>query len=122
MAPNLGSGRRLRDDERARAGGSCDRHDDIPAGLAEWERRERPLTDHTQRISTIYGWPGSWPPRIRAWFYDFAHKNPWIDRQRLRAATHVPLGWEAEAVPARGEPRRRSAGVGGSETLDSPNG
>ncbi len=103
MAPNLGQGGGCGMMNGLALAVHLDRQHDIPAGLAEWERRERPLTDRTQRISTIYGWPGKWPPRIRAWFYDFAHKNSWIERQRLRAATHVPLGWEAGAVPARGE-------------------
>ena len=101
MAPNLGQGGGCGMMNGLALAVYLDRFDDILAGLAEWERCERPLTDHTQRISTIYGWPGSWPPRLRAWFYDFAHKNPWIERQRLRTATHVPLGWTPDcAAPA----------------------
>ena len=98
MAPNLGQGGGCGMMNGLSLAVYLDRFDDIAAGLAEWERRERPLTDHTQRISTVYGWPGSWPPRLRARFYDFAHKNRWIERQRLRTATHVPLGWEAGAA------------------------
>ena len=101
MAPNLGQGGGCGMMNGLSLAVHLDRHEDVPAGLAEWERRERPLTDHTQRVSTIYGWPGSWPAGIRARSYDFAHRNAWIDRQRLRAATHVPLGWKAgAAMPA----------------------
>ncbi len=97
MAPNLGQGGGCGMMNALALSVHLDRRPDTAAGLVEWERCERPLTDHTQRISTIYGWPGRWPPRLRAWVYDFAHGNRWIDRQRLRAATHVPLGWTAGA-------------------------
>src|SRR6266481_5826161 len=42
-----------------------DRGDDIAAQLGAWERTERPLTNHTQRISRLYGMPTFWPPRLR---------------------------------------------------------
>ncbi len=65
----------------------------MTAALAEWERLERPLTEHTQRWSTIYGWPTKWPPAIKARAYQLAHRWPWMERQRLRTASHVPTGW-----------------------------
>ena len=101
MAPNLGQGGGCGMMNGLALAVHLDRHRDIASGLAEWERSERPLTEHTQRISTVYGWPGSWPPWLRARFYDFAHRNRWIERKRLRTATHVPLGWTPDcAVPA----------------------
>lgn len=33
------------------------RHDGIAAGLSAWERSERPLTEHTQRVSVLLGLP-----------------------------------------------------------------
>ena len=59
MAPNLGQGGGCGMMNGLALAVHLDRQHDIPAGLAEWERRERPLTDRTQRISTIYGWPGN---------------------------------------------------------------
>ena len=32
-----------------------DRHDDVPSALAAWEQTERPITDHTQRVSVFLG-------------------------------------------------------------------
>ena len=72
-----------------------DRHDDVTAALTAWERDERPLTEHTQRLSTYYGWPTTWPPKLRAWAYDLAHKSAWLNRQRLRTARHIPTGWNS---------------------------
>ena len=43
-----------------------DRERDIQRALEQWERAERPLTEHTQRISYWLGLPTTWPPRIRA--------------------------------------------------------
>ena len=39
---------------------------DIPAALEKWERTERAITDHTQRVSVALGWPATWPPKLRA--------------------------------------------------------
>ena len=67
-------------------------HDDVEAGLADWERRERPLTEHTQRISVLYGKPTTWPPRLRAMAFGFAGRNKWLVKQRMKTAHHVPTG------------------------------
>ena len=61
-------------------------------GLREWERRERPLTEHTQRISLLYGMPAFWPKRLRAAFYWLAGRSRWLTEQRTRTARHVPTG------------------------------
>ena len=39
-----------------------DREHDTPAALATWESNERAITEHTQRISLMLGWPTTWPP------------------------------------------------------------
>ena len=39
-----------------------DREHDTPAALATWENNERAITEHTQRISLMLGWPTTWPP------------------------------------------------------------
>ena len=46
-----------------------DREDDTAAALNTWENNERAITDHTQRISLMLGWPTTWPPAIapRRW-------------------------------------------------------
>ena len=69
-----------------------DRFDDAPQALAEWERQERPLTDHTQRISYLLGLPTAWPPFLRALFFTLAGRSQWMVRQRTMTARHRPTG------------------------------
>ena len=69
-----------------------DRHPDIPAALDAWEQNERPLTDHTQRISLLLGWPTTWPPRLRALTLALMGRSKWMTRQRTRTARHRPTG------------------------------
>jgi 2-polyprenyl-6-methoxyphenol hydroxylase-like FAD-dependent oxidoreductase len=60
--------------------------------LAAWERQERPLTDHTQRISWLLGLPTVWPPALRALFFSLAGRSRWMVRQRTLTALHRPTG------------------------------
>jgi 2-polyprenyl-6-methoxyphenol hydroxylase-like FAD-dependent oxidoreductase len=72
-----------------------DRGEDIAAQLRAWERAERPLTNHTQRISRLYGMPTFWPPRLRTLFYAIAGRSRWLTQQRTRTARHIPTGTKA---------------------------
>lgn len=63
--------------------------------LPAWERAERPLTNHTQRISLLFGMPAFWPPRLRALFYAAAARSRWLTAQRTRTARHIPTGAES---------------------------
>jgi 2-polyprenyl-6-methoxyphenol hydroxylase-like FAD-dependent oxidoreductase len=67
-------------------------YDDVPAALEAWEHHERPLTDHTQRISYLLGLPTTWPPALRTLFFSFAGRSAWMVRQRTLAARHHPTG------------------------------
>jgi 2-polyprenyl-6-methoxyphenol hydroxylase-like FAD-dependent oxidoreductase len=69
-----------------------DREKDVPKALETWERQERPLTEHTQRISLMLGWPTTWPPFIRAKALALAGKSKWLVRQRTKTALHKPTG------------------------------
>ena len=69
-----------------------DRENDVPKALEMWERQERPLTEHTQRISLMLGWPTTWPPIIRAKALALAGKSKWLVRQRTKTALHRPTG------------------------------
>ncbi|HEX7053119.1 MAG TPA: NAD(P)/FAD-dependent oxidoreductase [Burkholderiales bacterium] len=69
-----------------------DRHATVEEALHAWERAERPLTDHTQRISLLFGMPAFWPPRLRRLFYAAAARSRWLDEQRTRTARHIPTG------------------------------
>jgi len=68
------------------------REPDIAAALAAWERDERPITDHTQRISVLLGLPTTWPPPLRAAAFALAGRSRWLTRQRTRTALHRPTG------------------------------
>jgi 2-polyprenyl-6-methoxyphenol hydroxylase-like FAD-dependent oxidoreductase len=69
-----------------------DRFQDVPSALAAWERQERPLTDHTQRMSYLLGLPTTWPPALRALFFAVAGRSKWIVKQRTLTARHKPTG------------------------------
>lgn len=60
--------------------------------LASWECAERPLTNHTQRISLLFGMPAFWPPKLRELFYSVAGRSRWLTAQRTRTARHIPTG------------------------------
>jgi 2-polyprenyl-6-methoxyphenol hydroxylase-like FAD-dependent oxidoreductase len=69
-----------------------DREREIPAALAAWEKNERAITEHTQRVSLMLGWPTTWPPAIRARTLQLAGKWKWLIRQRTKTALHRPTG------------------------------
>ncbi len=63
----------------------------IEFALAEWERRERPLTEHTQLWTRIYGATMFLPKPLKK-ISILVEKIPWIAAQYVRAANHVPTG------------------------------
>jgi 2-polyprenyl-6-methoxyphenol hydroxylase-like FAD-dependent oxidoreductase len=69
-----------------------ERENDVPGALAAWEANERPLTEHTQRISYFLGLPTTWPPALRAAAFAIAGRSKWMVRQRTRTALHCPTG------------------------------
>jgi 2-polyprenyl-6-methoxyphenol hydroxylase-like FAD-dependent oxidoreductase len=69
-----------------------ERDSDVAAALATWERAERPLTEHTQRISYLLGLPTTWPPALRALTLALAGRSKWLTAQRTRTALHRPTG------------------------------
>jgi hypothetical protein len=69
-----------------------ERHTDVAAALEAWERTERPVTDHAQRISYLLGLPTTWPPALRAATLGLAGRSKWITAQRTRTALHWPTG------------------------------
>jgi 2-polyprenyl-6-methoxyphenol hydroxylase-like FAD-dependent oxidoreductase len=64
----------------------------VPAALENWEHHERPITDHTQRISVLLGLPTTWPPPLRAFTLALAGRSRWVTQQRIRTALHKPTG------------------------------
>jgi 2-polyprenyl-6-methoxyphenol hydroxylase-like FAD-dependent oxidoreductase len=64
---------------------------DLPAALDLWERRERPLTEHTQRWTRIYGTTMFLPEVLKRAFIRL-ERIPWVAEQYVRVANHVPTG------------------------------
>ncbi len=67
---------------------------DLSAALSRWERRERPLTEHTQRWTRLYGTTIFLPKPLKQTWILVERNIPWIGAQYLRAANHVPSGCE----------------------------
>jgi 2-polyprenyl-6-methoxyphenol hydroxylase-like FAD-dependent oxidoreductase len=65
---------------------------EVEPALTHWERRERPLTEHTQRISSLYGAVTTWPDTLRSLALGVATRSHWLLEQRMRAANHNPTG------------------------------
>ena len=64
----------------------------LGSAFGRWERRERPLTEHTQRWTRIYGGTLFLPETLKR-FWILVEKNvPWVGAQYLRAANHWPTG------------------------------
>lgn len=67
---------------------------DLAAALPLWERRERPLTEHTQRWTRIYGSTMFLPKPLKK-ISILVEKIPWVAAQYVRVANHVPTGCAA---------------------------
>ena len=65
---------------------------DVPAALQDWERRERPLTEHTQRVSNMWGALTTWPDALRSAAFKLVGHSALLNRIRLRTANHRPTG------------------------------
>jgi 2-polyprenyl-6-methoxyphenol hydroxylase-like FAD-dependent oxidoreductase len=80
----------------------------LEAGLREWERRERPLTEHTQLWTRIYGATMFLPKPLKK-ISILVEKIPWVAAQYVRAANHVPTGCGATSSTTLSSPGRREA-------------
>jgi 2-polyprenyl-6-methoxyphenol hydroxylase-like FAD-dependent oxidoreductase len=97
--PNLGQGACLAmSNMLALAVATDGRRTDVPAALRSWERRERPLVEHTQRWTYRWGLlSATCPPgleRVRSPFVRWAGHRPFIASRLARTASHVPTGTE----------------------------
>jgi 2-polyprenyl-6-methoxyphenol hydroxylase-like FAD-dependent oxidoreductase len=65
---------------------------DIPDRLAAWENKERPLVDHCQKWSRLYGEISFLPDDVRERVVRHGMADPWVREQMSRAARSVPTG------------------------------
>jgi 2-polyprenyl-6-methoxyphenol hydroxylase-like FAD-dependent oxidoreductase len=92
LPPNIGQGGGCAMMNALSLAVHLEREQNLVLALKAWERNERPLTNHTQRISLMLGWPTTWPPALRAKALSLAGKSKWFVRQRTMTALHHPTG------------------------------
>jgi 2-polyprenyl-6-methoxyphenol hydroxylase-like FAD-dependent oxidoreductase len=92
LPPNLGQGGGCAMMNALALAVHLERTADTGAALAAWERAERPLTDHTQRMSVFFGMATTWPPTLQRMFFGLAGRSKWITAMRTRTARHNPTG------------------------------
>ncbi len=92
MAPNLGQGGACAMMNALGLAVALDETPETAAALSLWEERERPLTDHTQRLSTFYSALTTWPDLLRSLAFWTVSRFRWLRNQQLRAAHHIPTG------------------------------
>jgi 2-polyprenyl-6-methoxyphenol hydroxylase-like FAD-dependent oxidoreductase len=92
LPPNIGQGAGCAMMNALSLSVFLDRYSDMSEALAEWGRQERPITDHTQRVSLFLSLPTTWPAPLRRGFFQLAGRSKWLIAQRTRTASHVPTG------------------------------
>lgn len=99
MAPNLGQGGACAMMNALALAVTLEHNPAIEAGLEEWERKERPLTDHTQRMSSLYSELTVWPGWLRSRAFALLARSSWLRSQHQRTAFHIPRGTEGFDAP-----------------------
>lgn len=93
--PNLGQGANLSFQNALSMAVAVDAATDVPSALKAWERRERPLTNHTQRWSIWFGAVcEGWPEQmheVRSFVVRTTGKSRWLGKQLGRAANSPPV-------------------------------
>ena len=92
LPPNIGQGGGCAMMNALSLAVHLERNADLPAALERWERNERPITEHAQRISYLLGLPTTWPPVLRTLALGWAGRSKWLVEQRTKTALHRPTG------------------------------
>jgi len=97
MPPNLGQAANMAFSNVLALAMAVTEATDIPRALEQWEQSQRPLTNHVQWWSYIYGFVlGKWPANLELLRSDFIRalgKIEWFDDGLNRGARHVPSGF-----------------------------
>ncbi|MCW5750008.1 MAG: FAD-dependent monooxygenase [Alphaproteobacteria bacterium] len=99
MAPNLGQGGACAMMNALGLAVTLEHGADVETALEEWERKERPLTDHTQRFSSFYSELTVWPEWLRSRVFALLARSSWLRSQHQRTAFHIPRGTEGFDAP-----------------------
>ncbi|SPU54362.1 FAD-dependent oxidoreductase [Bordetella trematum] len=92
QAPNLGQGGGCAMMSALGLAVAVQQAPDVATALQAWERAERPLIEHTQRVSRLYSTVGRLPEFLRSRVFSLAGRSAWMVSQRMRAANHCPTG------------------------------
>jgi 2-polyprenyl-6-methoxyphenol hydroxylase-like FAD-dependent oxidoreductase len=92
MAPNLGQGGACAMMAALGLAVELEQTPDTARALPRWDARERPIIDHTQRWSRIFGLGANWPVALREPFLAMTVKWPWLRNQRMKPMRHLPTG------------------------------
>lgn len=92
MAPNLGQGGAGAMMNGLALAVALDEHAAIEPALAAGEAKERPLTDHTQRVSGFCSAQTHWPEWLRSAAFWVIARSRHLRDAHLRTARHVPTG------------------------------
>jgi 2-polyprenyl-6-methoxyphenol hydroxylase-like FAD-dependent oxidoreductase len=112
MPPNLGQAANMAFTNAMSLAAAVTARDDIEQALQDWERRERPLTDHVQRFSYYYGFfLGKWPTGFLALRDDLLRvlgASSWFEQALNRGMRHMPAGAETPSSPTGSGPATSS--------------
>ena len=64
---------------------------DVPAALEAWEAAARPLTEHCQYWSCLFGEITMIPNEVRPMFIQAAFTNAWVTESLGRTADSIPI-------------------------------
>jgi len=95
MAPNLGRGGGCALTNGLALAVALSEQPSLEVALQRRVMRERPHTEHTQRVSALYGRVTTLPPSVRGAVLWLAGKSQWAMEQRMR--TGLPLPTAASA-------------------------
>jgi 2-polyprenyl-6-methoxyphenol hydroxylase-like FAD-dependent oxidoreductase len=98
MPPNLGQAANTAFNNVMALAIAMDRATDIPAALIGWEAAQRPLTNHVQWWSYIYGFVvAKWPASLEGLRSDalrLLSKTEWLQDGINRGARHLPADYK----------------------------
>lgn len=95
MSPNIGQGGGCASMNALSLSVFASMPGDMSDNLRAWETQERPLTDHTQKISAMYSSFNVLPGSIRSPVMKLLGKSSWLVSLRQRPAIHMPTGYVA---------------------------
>lgn len=100
MPPNLGQAANMAFINAMALAAAATEGSSIEQSLVHWEKQQRPITEHVQNWSYVYGYVlGKWPQALAGLRSDVIRalaKTEWFDEGLNRGARSVPAGYRAQ--------------------------